>query len=36
MPKRKSARAQDRVYCIRTERELNEAFIAERNEPPPF
>ena len=36
MPKRRRTRAQDRDYRIDAERALNDAHVAERNEPPPF
>ncbi|WP_197373472.1 hypothetical protein [Mycolicibacterium baixiangningiae] len=36
MPKRSRSRAKDRAYRIEVERRLNDAFVAERNKPPPF
>ena len=36
MPKRRRTRAQDRAYRITAERRLNDAYVAERNRPPPF
>ena len=36
MPKRRRTRAQDRAYRIDAERRLNDAYVAERNMPPPF
>jgi hypothetical protein len=36
MPKRQRTREQDRVQRINAERALNDAHVAERNEPPPF
>jgi hypothetical protein len=36
IPKRRRTREQDRAYRIDAERALNDAHIAERNEPPPF
>jgi hypothetical protein len=36
MPKRRRTREQDRAYRIDAERALNDAHVAERNEPPPF
>jgi hypothetical protein len=36
MPKRRRTRAQDWAYRISAERALNDAHVAERNEPPPF
>ena len=36
MPKRRRTRARDRAYRIAAERRLNDAFVAERNRPPPF
>ncbi|HEX9499525.1 MAG TPA: HNH endonuclease, partial [Mycobacterium sp.] len=36
MPRRKNTRAQDRAKRIEAERRLNDAYVAERNRPPPF
>lgn len=36
MPQRKRSRAKDRAYRIAAERALNDAYVAERNKPPPF
>jgi hypothetical protein len=36
MPRRKNTRAQDRAKRIEAERKLNDAYVAERNRPPPF
>jgi hypothetical protein len=36
MPRRKNTRAQDRAKRIEAERKLNDAYVAERNKPPPF
>ncbi|HJT92550.1 MAG TPA: HNH endonuclease, partial [Mycobacterium sp.] len=36
MPRRKTTRTQNRHRAIETERQLNNAYIAERNKPPPF
>ena len=36
MPKRQRTREQDRIQRINAERALNDAHVAERNEPPPF
>jgi hypothetical protein len=36
MPKRRRTREQDRIQRINAERALNDAHVAERNEPPPF
>jgi hypothetical protein len=36
MPKRKHTRSQTRAQRIKAERALNDAYIAERNRPPPF
>ena len=36
MPKRPRTRAHDRAYRIAAERRLNDAYVAERNRPPPF
>ncbi len=36
MPKRKRSRAKERAYRIRAERARNDAYVAERNQPPPF
>lgn len=36
MPKRRRTRAQDRTHRIDAERALNDAHVAERNQPPPF
>ena len=36
MPTRRRTRAQDRAYRIVCERALNDAYVAERNRPPPF
>ncbi len=36
MPKRRRTRAQDLAYRIDAERRLNDAYVAERNMPPPF
>ena len=36
MPKRRRTRARDRAYRIAAERRLNDAYVAERNRPPPF
>jgi hypothetical protein len=36
MPKRRRTRAQDRAYRIAAERKLNNAHVAEHDEPPPF
>ena len=36
MPTRRRTRAQDRAYRITCERALNDAYVAERNRPPPF
>ncbi len=36
MPKRRRTRAQSRAAYIKAERAHNDAYVAERNEPPPF
>jgi hypothetical protein len=36
MPRRTNTRAQDRAKRIKAERQLNDAYVAERNKPPPF
>jgi len=36
MPLRRRTREQDRARRIAAERALNDAHIAERNQPPPF
>jgi Domain of unknown function (DUF222) len=36
MPRRKRSRARERAYRTRAERALNDAHVAERNQPPPF
>jgi hypothetical protein len=36
MPKRQHTRATDRTRRILEERALNDAYVAERNRPPPF
>ncbi len=36
MPTRRRTRAQQRAYRIKCERALNDAYVAERNRPPPF
>ena len=36
MPKRRRTRAQDAAYRTDAERRLNDAYVAERNKPPPF
>jgi hypothetical protein len=36
MPKRKRTRSQTRAQRIKAERALNDAYVAERNKPPPF
>jgi hypothetical protein len=36
MPTRRRTREQDRTHRIDTERALNAAHVAERNQPPPF
>jgi hypothetical protein len=36
MPRRNNTRAQDRAKRIEAERKLNDAYVAERNKPPPF
>ena len=36
MPTRRRTRAEDRAYRIKRERALNDAYVAERNRPPPF
>ncbi len=36
MPKRRRTRAQDTAYLIDAEHRLNDAYVAERNKPPPF
>ena len=36
MPRRNTTRAQDRAKRIDAERRLNDAYVAERNKPPPF
>jgi hypothetical protein len=36
MPRRRRTRAADRAHRIRQERSLNDAYVAERNRPPPF
>ena len=36
MPTRKRTRAQARADRIKTERALNDDYLAERNKPPPF
>jgi hypothetical protein len=36
MPKRRHTRAADRARRIHEERALNDAYVAERNRPPPF
>ena len=36
MPKRRTTRAAHRARRINDERKLNDAYVAERNKPPPF
>ena len=36
MPRRNNTRAENRAKRIETERKLNDAYVAERNRPPPF
>ena len=36
MPKRRRTRAQDLAHRFHAERRLNDAYVAERNRPPPF
>jgi hypothetical protein len=36
MPRRKRTREQNRQQSITDERRLNDAYVAERNKPPPF
>jgi hypothetical protein len=36
MPVRKRSRAEARADRVRSERRLNDAYVAERNRPPPF
>jgi hypothetical protein len=36
MPRRRRTRASDRARRIQEERALNDAYVAERNRPPPF
>jgi hypothetical protein len=36
MPRRNNTRTQNRAKRIDTERKLNDAYVAERNRPPPF
>jgi hypothetical protein len=36
VPKRKRTRSQTRAQRIKAERALNDAYVAERNKPPPF
>jgi hypothetical protein len=36
MPRRRRTRAADRARRINEERALNDAYVAERNKPPPF
>jgi hypothetical protein len=36
MPRRNSTRARDRAKRIEAERRLNDAYVAERDRPPPF
>ena len=36
MPRRNTTRAEDRAKRIEAERRLNDAYVAERNKPPPF
>ena len=36
MPRRNNTRNQNRAKRIDTERKLNDAYVAERNRPPPF
>ena len=36
MPKRRRTREQDRLHRINAERALNDVYVAERNQPPPF
>jgi hypothetical protein len=36
MPRRRRTRAADRARRINEERALNDAYVAERNRPPPF
>ena len=36
MPRRNNTRTQNRAKPIDTERKLNDAYVAERNRPPPF
>ena len=36
MPRRKRTRAADHAQRIKRERALNDAYVAERNKPPPL
>jgi hypothetical protein len=36
MPRRNNTRTHNRAKRIDTERKLNDAYVAERNKPPPF
>jgi hypothetical protein len=36
MPKRRHTRAHNEARAIAAERRLNDAYVAERNRPPPF
>jgi hypothetical protein len=36
MPKRRNTRAHNTAKAIAAERKLNDAYVAERNKPPPF
>jgi hypothetical protein len=36
MPRRNQTRAHSRAQRIEAERRLNDAYVAERNKPPPF
>jgi hypothetical protein len=36
MPTRKRSRVKARADRVKSERALNDAYVAERNEPPPF
>ena len=36
MPRRTRTREQNRQRAIEAERRLNDAYVAERNKPPPF
>ncbi len=36
MPRRKRTRAQDQAHRTKRERALNDAYVAERNKPPPI